>query len=99
MHREILSSDFSKKFIGKNASTHGYYSIKEGFSSLSNKIKKTNSQMLSYMYIDGLDEVSHIYGTKSAEVNYIIKVIHGFPCAHYNHIGNLFSSISLRLSD
>lgn len=75
MHREILSSDFSKKFIGKNASTHGYYSIKEGFSSLSNKIKKTNSQMLSYMYIDGLDEVSHIYGTKSAEVNYIIKVI------------------------
>ena len=39
MPREIINSDFSRKFIGKKANTHGYYSIKEGFSNLSKKIK------------------------------------------------------------
>lgn len=75
MDRHLISSDFSKKFIGKTASTHGFYSIKEGFSALSKKIKNTNVQMLSYMYIDGLDELSHIYGTKSEEVADVINVI------------------------
>lgn len=75
MHRQFISSDFSRKFIGKCASTHGFYSIKEGFSALSKKIKSTNGQMLSYMYIDGLDELSHLYGTKSEEVAGVINVI------------------------
>lgn len=75
MHRQFISSDFSKKFIGKFASTHGFYSIKEGFSALSRKIKSTNGHMLSYMYIDGLDEFSHLYGTKSEEVSGVINVI------------------------
>lgn len=74
MPRELISSDFSKKFIGKNASTHGFYSVKEGFSNLSKKLKK-NSNLFSYMYIDGLDETSHMYGTKSTEVMNIIDEI------------------------
>ena len=74
MPRQLINSDFSRKFIGKKASTHGFYSIKEGFSNLSKKIKKGKSSF-SYMYIDGLDETSHIYGTKSIEVMNIINEI------------------------
>lgn len=74
MPRQLINSDFSRKFIGKKASTHGFYSIKEGFSNLSKKIKKSKSSF-SYMYIDGLDETSHIYGTKSVEVMNIINEI------------------------
>lgn len=74
MPREIISSDFSKLFIGENANTHGYYSIKEAFSSMSKKLKNT-SKTFSYLYIDGLDETSHMYGTKSKEVSQIINEI------------------------
>lgn len=74
MSREIISSDFSKKFIGSKANTHGYYSVKEAFLNMSNKIKQTNSSF-NYLYIDGLDETSHIYGTNSKEVLDIIVEI------------------------
>lgn len=74
MPRELINSEFSKKFIGKKASTHGFYSVKEGFINLSKKIKKETTSF-SYMYIDGLDETSHMYGTKSTEVMSIIDEI------------------------
>ena len=74
MPREIISSDFSKMFSGFNSNTHGFYSIKEAFLNMSNKIKKNNSSF-NYLYIDGLDETSHRYGTKSKEVQYIINEI------------------------
>lgn len=74
MAREIISSDFSKLFSGNKASTHGYYSIKEAFLNMSNKIKQTGNSF-NYLYIDGLDETSHIYGTKSKEVLDIIDEI------------------------
>ena len=74
MPREIISSDFSKMFSGFNSNTHGFYSIKEAFLNMSNKIKKNNSSF-NYLYIDGLDETSHRYGTKSKEVQNIINEI------------------------
>lgn len=74
MPREIISSDFSKMFSGINSNTHGFYSIKEAFFNMSNKIKKNNSSF-NYLYIDGLDETSHMYGTKSIEVQNIINEI------------------------
>lgn len=74
MPREIISSDFSKMFSGINSNTHGFYSIKEAFLNMSNKIKKNNSSF-NYLYIDGLDETSHMYGTKSKEVQNIINEI------------------------
>lgn len=74
MPREIISSDFSKMFSGINSNTHGFYSIKEAFLNMSNKIKKNNSSF-NYLYIDGLDETSHRYGTKSKEVQNIINEI------------------------
>ena len=74
MPREIISSDFSKMFSGINSNTHGFYSIKEAFLNMSNKIKKNNSSF-NYLYIDGLDETSHMYGTKSIEVQNIINEI------------------------
>lgn len=74
MPREIISSDFSKMFSGINSNTHGFYSIKEAFLNMSKKIKKNNSSF-NYLYIDGLDETSHMYGTKSKEVQNIINEI------------------------
>lgn len=74
MPREIISSDFSKMFSGINSNSHGFYSIKEAFLNMSNKIKKNNSSF-NYLYIDGLDETSHRYGTKSSEVQNIINEI------------------------
>ena len=74
MPREIISSDFSKMFSGFNSNTHGFYSIKEAFLNMSKKIKKNNSSF-NYLYIDGLDETSHMYGTKSVEVQNIINEI------------------------
>lgn len=74
MPREIISSDFSKMFSGINSNTHGFYSIKEAFLNMSKKIKKNNSSF-NYLYIDGLDETSHMYGTKSKEVQNIIDEI------------------------
>lgn len=74
MPREIISSDFSRMFSGVNSNTHGFYSIKEAFSNMSKKIKKNNSSF-NYLYIDGLDETSHRYGTKSKEVQNIINEI------------------------
>lgn len=74
MPREIISSDFSKMFSGINSNTHGFYSIKEAFLNMSKKIKKNNSSF-NYLYIDGLDETSHRYGTKSKEVQNIINEI------------------------
>ena len=74
MPREIISSDFSKMFSGINSNTHGFYSIKEAFLNMSKKIKKNNISF-NYLYIDGLDETSHMYGTKSVEVQNIINEI------------------------
>lgn len=74
MPREIISSDFSKMFSGDNSNTHGFYSIKEAFSNMSKKIKESTNSF-NYLYIDGLDETSHMYGTKSREVQAIIDEI------------------------
>lgn len=74
MPREIISSDFSKMFSGDNSNKHGFYSTKEAFSNMSKKIKESTSSF-NYLYIDGLDETSHMYGTKSGEVQAIIDEI------------------------
>ena len=74
MAREYINSKFSKAFIGKKANTHGFYSIKEAFTSMSKRIKET-SKNFNYIYIDGLDYASHAYGTNSNEVKKIILEI------------------------
>lgn len=74
MAREYINSKFSKTFIGKKANTHGFYSIKEAFSTISKRINETNKNF-NYIYIDGLDLASHAYGTNSTEVKNIILEI------------------------
>lgn len=74
MAREYINSKFSKTFAGKKANTHGFYSVKEAFTSMSKRIKET-SKNFNYIYIDGLDFASHTYGTNSTEVKKIILEI------------------------
>lgn len=74
MPRELISSSYSRMFSGSKASTHGFYSIREGFMNMSKKLKNSDTSF-SYLYIDGLDAASHMYGVNSQEVKNIISEV------------------------
>ena len=73
--RQIINSEYSKFIAGKNANRHGYYSIKQAFSSLTENLKQEKESTFNYLYIDGLDEASHAYGTESRDVSKIIEAV------------------------
>lgn len=75
MNRGLINSDYSKIFNGEKSNKHGTYSIRDAFNKISKKTAEINSESLSYLYIDGLDVASHVYGTKSKEVQTIIDEI------------------------
>lgn len=70
--REIINSTFTKIIAGKNADKYGYYSIKQAFESMAKRLKETKENTFNYVYIDGLDLNSHLYGTNSKEATTII---------------------------
>ena len=71
----IINSTYSKVIAGKKANRYGYYSIKEAFSLISKHLKGKKESSFNYLYIDGLDEKSHIYGTESKEAMQIIEAV------------------------
>lgn len=75
MKRTIINSEYSKAFAGKKANKFGCYSIKEAFEKISNKLMVEANSSFNYLYISGLDEASHMYGTSSYEVEGIIKEV------------------------
>ncbi len=70
-NREIINSEFTKMFAGNN-NRYGYYSVKEVFTKMSSKLKSESEKTFNYLYIDGLDEASHMYGVDSKQVNDLI---------------------------
>jgi predicted AlkP superfamily pyrophosphatase or phosphodiesterase len=86
MKRDIINSDFSKMFSGRKSNRFGCYSIKEAFKKIDNKLTVTKEPSFNYLYISGLDNYSHMYGTKSYEVLGIIKEIEdGLNLLKENH--------------
>lgn len=75
MNQKLINSDYSKIFNGKKSTKCATYSIRDAFNKISEKTGKTTEKSLSYLYIDGLDVASHVYGTKSKEVQDIIDEI------------------------
>lgn len=75
MSRNIINSEFSKVFCGKNSNTYGVYSIREAFNKISSRIGESKETCFNYLYIGGLDEASHRYGTESVEVQRLIDEI------------------------
>lgn len=68
---ELINSTYTKMF-SKNTSNYGYRSIKDLFNKLEKNLKNEMLPTFNYVYIDGLDEVSHMYGVNSKEANNII---------------------------
>lgn len=76
MNRKLINSDYSKIFNGEKSNKYGTYSIRDAFNKIVKKIVENKSKKsFSYLYIDGLDIASHVYGTKSKEVQNIIDEI------------------------
>ena len=73
--RNIINSSYSKKIAGNNAKRYGYYSIKQAFASISKKLNDEQESTFNYLYIDGLDANSHMYGTNSKEVAQVITAV------------------------
>lgn len=69
--RELINSEFTKMFSGDNY-RYGYYSVKDAFSKISSKLRTENEKSFSYLYINGIDEASHMYGVDSKQVNDLI---------------------------
>lgn len=66
-----INSDYTKMF-SKNATRHSFRSIKDCFNKLVKNLEKEKSPTFNYIYIDGLDNLSHSYGVNSKEVSNII---------------------------
>ncbi len=75
MNKKLISSNYSKVFNGNKSNKFATNSIRDAFNKISNKVENTIEKSLTYLYIDGLDVASHIYGTKSKEVQNIINEI------------------------
>lgn len=73
--RELINSTYTKMFSGKKSNRYGYYSIKHAFVTMSKRLNETKENTFNYVYIDGLDLNSHIYGTDSKEVSTIIEAV------------------------
>lgn len=74
MNRNIVNSDYSQFSSGKKANRHGYYSVKEATDTMAKRLAE-KSRLFQYLYIDGLDLASHIYGINSPEANDIIVAL------------------------
>ena len=68
MRRTIINSDYSSIFNGKKANTYGCFSIKDAFTKIEKRLNEKRASF-NYLYISGLDEMSHKYGVNSIEVN------------------------------
>lgn len=75
MKRNLINSEYSRTTSGKKANRFGCYSIKDAFEKVSSKLSIDIGASFNYLYISGLDEASHTYGTNSHEVDGIIKEI------------------------
>lgn len=75
MNRNIINSEFSKMFNGKTTNAYGTYSIRDAFNKIATKLVENDKKSFNYLYINGLDLVSHVYGTDSKEVYEIIDEI------------------------
>lgn len=75
MKRDIINTEFSKMFSGRKSNRYGCYSIKEAFTKINHKLMVTSHPSFNYLYINGLDKSSHMYGTNSHEVKGILKEI------------------------
>ena len=73
-NREIVNSTYSK-VIFKNLNRYGFYSIKDAFNSVKKRINGYNGKTFNYLYIEGLDLMSHDYGVDSKEVMNIINAV------------------------
>ncbi len=72
--REIINTTYSK-LISKKANRYGYYSIKDSFNSVKKRLNETQEKTFNYLYIEGLDLMSHIYGVDSKEAMDIINAV------------------------
>ncbi len=70
---DIINSTYSKMIAGKNANRYGCYSIKQAFNLISSHLKNETSKTFNYLYIEGLDLKSHLYGVNSKEAQEIIN--------------------------
>lgn len=75
MNRKLINSDYSKIFNGEKSNKYGTYSIRDAFNKIVKKTSINKDRSFSYLYIDGLDVASHIYGINSKEVYNIIEEI------------------------
>lgn len=71
MENTYVNSEFSKVFSGNKAKRYGFLSIRDAFKKV-NKNLSNNKSSFNYMYIDGLDLNSHIYGVNSKEAKNVI---------------------------
>lgn len=74
-NREIINSEYSKLIAGKTANRYGFYSVKQAFSSMIKRLNETNTNTFNYVYINGFDENSHMYGTESKEAMSIVEAV------------------------
>lgn len=72
MDTNYITSAFSNVFSGIKANKYGFLSIRDAFKKVDKNLNKSNKSF-NYMYIDGLDLNSHIYGIDSKEVMDIIS--------------------------
>ena len=73
--REIINSEYTKMF-SKNATRHGFYSVKECFEKMAKNINdEADEKTFNYVYIDGIDEASHQNGVDSVEVSRILEAV------------------------
>lgn len=85
MNRNIIHSSYSQMFSGKKANSHGTYSIPESFQRIHKNINDVDHGF-HYLYIEGLDKVSHQYGVDSKEAMEIIhEVEKGVEELNKNH--------------
>ncbi len=71
---DLINSTYTKMF-SKNTCNYGYRSIKDLFNKLEKNLKSEMLPTFNYVYIDGLDEISHMYGVNSHEANSIIDEV------------------------
>ena len=71
---DLINSKYTKMF-SKNTCNYGYRSIKDLFSKLEKNLKGEMLPTFNYVYIDGLDEISHMYGVNSKEADNIINEV------------------------
>lgn len=74
MNINLINTDYTKTFTGKNANRYGTYSVREAFTRISKRVSD-DEKTFNYLYIDGLDKTSHQYGVDSKEVMEVINEV------------------------